>query len=283
MATPAEHQRDLAELTGIAERDLRLVMDEVKSADEARDALMDTLPQLFAIYGTAAATLGADWYDDMRDASGVGGRFRAIPVEPPDSTRAEILARWAVGSLYQAEPDWDAAVERVTGGAQRVIADADRHTVIGSLREDPQGGGWRRQTVGTTCSFCIMLAGRGSVYSAHTADFSAHDHDDCVAVPEFGVVKNLKPYVPSQRFRTPEDREANNANVREYLKTGKPGKRGVAKSPGDNPTVDRDASRTTDQLRETLTSLEKSLAKFESAGTRARVDDLRRKIAARGD
>lgn len=283
MATPAEHQRDLSELTGIAEGDLRLVMEEVETADEARDALMDVLPNLFAIYGSAAATLGADWYDDMREAAGVKGRFRAIPLEPPDEVRAEVLARWAVGSLYQAEPDWEAALERVTGGAQRVIADADRHTVIRSLRSDPQGGGWRRQMVGDTCSFCVMLAGRGAVYSAHTADFSSHDHDDCVAVPEFGVVKDLKPYVPSQRFRAPEDRAANNANVREYLKSGKPGKRGVAKSPGDNPKVDRDASRTTAQLRETLGSLERSLAKFESPGTRARVEELRRKIAARDD
>lgn len=243
---------------------------------------MDSLPRLLVIYGAASATLAADWYDDLRDASGVPGRFTAIPMEPADAVRAETLARWAVSPLYQAEPDWITAITKVVGATQREITDTGRKTVIGSLREDPQGGGWSRH-VTSDCDFCGMLAGRGAVYSAETADFSSHDHCKCVAVPKFGAVRDVKPYVPSQRFRTPEDRAANNANVREYLKNGKPGKRSVSKSPGDNPKVDRDASRTTTQLRETLASLENSLAKFESPGTRARVEELRRKIAARGD
>jgi hypothetical protein len=36
---------------------------------------------------------------------------------------------------------------------------------------------------GAGCDFCQMLAGRGEVYSAETADFEAHDHCGCTAEP----------------------------------------------------------------------------------------------------
>lgn len=218
MATPAEHSRDLEELVSLAERDLRILLDQADSADEARDGLMDVLPRLVAIYGAAAASLGADYYDDLRDAAGAAGRFQAIPAEfVADEGRTESLARWAVAPLYQAEPDVAAALWKVTGGVQRLIADADRETVMGSLRQDPQGKGWRRHT-NPGCDFCDMLAGRGAVYSAETADFSSHDHCHCIAVPEYGTdFRDVKPFVPSQRFRSQSARDAHNARTRAWL------------------------------------------------------------------
>jgi hypothetical protein len=218
VATPAEHRRDLAELTGIAERDLALLFHQVGSADETRDALMDVLPRLVTIYGEAAATLAADWYDDRRDEAGAAGRFRSAPaVMVADSARFEALARWGVDPLYRAEPDTAAALAKVAGGVQRLIADADRETVLGSLRNDSQGGGWRRETDGNACEFCQRIAGRGAVYSAESADFSSHDACGCVAVPTFGVVRDVKPYVPSQRFRSQSARDAHNARTRAWL------------------------------------------------------------------
>lgn len=219
MATPAEHRRDLAELTSIAENDLRILFRQADTADEVRDALMDTLPRLVAIYGAAAATLAADWYDERRDELGVDGSFRAIPAAlVADSGRFEALARWAVEPLYQAAPDTVTALAKVSGGVQRLIADADRETVLGSVRHDPQGSGWSRHTDGSACDFCRGIAGRGAVYSAETADFSSHDGCGCVAVPEYGNdFREVKPYVPSQRFRSQSARDAHNARTRAWL------------------------------------------------------------------
>jgi hypothetical protein len=220
VATPAEHRRDLAALVGIAETDLRLLFQQVgTAADDVRDALMDALPRLVAIYGAAAATLAADWYDDYRDERGAGGRFRAIPAAlVADEGRFESLARWSVAPLYSATPDLDAAFGKVFGGTQRLIADAGRETVMGSLRQDPQGRGWSRHTDGSACDFCQGIAGRGAVYSATTADFSAHDDCGCVAVPEYGnEAREVKPYVPSQRFTSQAARDAHNARTRAWL------------------------------------------------------------------
>jgi len=60
---------------------------------------------LVAIYGSAAATLGADWYDEMRAAAAVKGRFRAIPAELPDQGRTDALARRGVSPLFSADFD----------------------------------------------------------------------------------------------------------------------------------------------------------------------------------
>lgn len=218
MATPAEHRRDLAELEVVAERDLRLLFGSAASADEVRDALLDVVPRLVLVYGSAAATLAADWYDDLRDAAEASGRFQAIPAEyVADEGRTESLARWSVSPLYQAEPDTGSALAKAWGGVQLLISDAARETVLGSLRRDPQGGGWRRHTDGDACTFCQRIAGRGAVYSAQTADFSSHDKCGCVAVPAFGVVRDVQPYVPSQRFRSDSARARHNARTRTWL------------------------------------------------------------------
>lgn len=178
------HRRDLAVLTGLAQKDLALMFRKFDTADATRDGLLEVLPALVAIYGAAAATLGADWYDDIRAEANVKGRFRAAPVELPDQGRTAALARWAVEPMYQAEPDAATTLAKVAGGLHRIVADADRQTVAAASIADPQARGWRRITAGG-CPWCQMLAGRGEVYSQATVDFEAHDNDRCSSEPVF--------------------------------------------------------------------------------------------------
>jgi hypothetical protein len=238
----AAHRVDLEFLLGLA---LAEVAEFWRTAtgtpDVIRDALADALRGWAATYTPAAATLGADWYDDMRDVTAAPGRFRAIPADPPGQDRLDALVGWGTQPLFvgPAETDEDGNVVRaprwgdpdfvpdipttttlVTGAVQRLVADADRASVIGSLRADPAGRGWARQATGASCPFCVMLAGRGAVYSADTANFSSHDNCDCIAVPVFGGdPRPVKPYVPSQKMRSQAQRFANNTRVREYLRT----------------------------------------------------------------
>lgn len=183
---PREARRlreDLAELTGLAANDLGIVWRDLRTAEAAKAALRDVVPQLVEVYGTAAGSLAADWYDDLRDARGVGRRFRAIVPPVPDPGAAS-LAGYAVGPLYQADPDWVSAQTLAEGGVQRRIANVARATITGSSVQDPSAKGWRRVGVGE-CKFCQMLLGRGAVYSESTADFQAHDHCGCSGMPEF--------------------------------------------------------------------------------------------------
>lgn len=185
MPTATEHRQSVQQVSDLAIRDLAAVWADFDSATVARDRLLAVLPRLILVYATAAAVVAADFYDDLRDEAGVRGRFRAIPAELPDPGRAESLARWGVGPLFADEPDFAASLSRVSGGLQRVIANADRHTVAGSAVADPGARGWQRVGVGTSCDFCQMLLSRGAVYTEATAQFEAHDHCNCGAEPVF--------------------------------------------------------------------------------------------------
>lgn len=184
MPTALELSSGVAALATLAERDLAAVWRVVETADEAQAALTEVLPVVAERYGTAAAALAADWYDDTRQALEVRGRFTAIPVELGD-LGTDALAGWGVGPLYAADPDWASAQTLVAGGLQRRIANAARQTITVSSVKDPHARGWKRVGVGSSCGFCRMLLSRGGVYTEASADFTSHDHCNCGAAPAF--------------------------------------------------------------------------------------------------
>lgn len=215
MPTASDLRRSVAELNRLAATDLEALWRQVTTADEARAALLDILPALVDVYGSAAGTVAADWYDDLRDELNVSRRFFAIVAEI-DDTGTDVLARWGIEPLFKVEPDWGAARTLIDGGLQRRIADVARNTVRTSALEDPSADGWQRVGDGKSCAFCSMLIARGAVYSDTTADFASHDHCNCAAAPAFtGYERPVKPYTPSSRNISDADR----ARVREYLAT----------------------------------------------------------------
>jgi hypothetical protein len=186
MLSPAarKHRADLAELARLAEGDLSVLFRDVSDADRVRESLIAVLPRLVTMYGSAAASLGADWYDELREQAEVRGRFQAIVAGLPDVGRTDALAGWSVGPLFGATPDASAARSMASGGLQRIIFNADRETVTGSAVRDPKARGWQREGVGE-CSFCQMLIGRGAVYTEASVQFDSHDRCQCVGVPVF--------------------------------------------------------------------------------------------------
>ena len=70
---------------------------------------------------------------------------------------------------------------KVVGQMTRLVLAGGRETILGSAAADPRASRWQRVTSGEPCAFCAMLATRGAVFSADTADFEAHDHCSCSA------------------------------------------------------------------------------------------------------
>lgn len=176
------HRRDVHDLVRLAQNDLYLILQRYTDPELARDALMIAVPKLVDIYGAATATLGADWYAELRDAAGAFGRFTPITATLPDAGRTDALVRWGLTPMFSAEPDRATAFSDLSGGLQRIIANADRQTITVSSIEDRQARGWVRSTSGG-CDFCEGLTG---ITFDTEPDFECHDHCRCVAVPEFG-------------------------------------------------------------------------------------------------
>lgn len=211
MTTVSRYRADLAELERLALNDLATLVRDVSSGRVASALLVDILPELVAVYGSAAATLAADWYDEHREAQRIPGRFRALAAELPDEGRTNSLAGWAARAF---DDDPATGTMRASGGLQRIIADAGRNTIMRSSLEDPRAVGWQRIGSGE-CGFCAMLIDRGAVYSEAGADFGAHDHCNCSAAPAFGGrARPARDYVQTSRDITDADR----ARTREWMR-----------------------------------------------------------------
>ena len=210
-----------------ARRDLFALWKRIATSSDAADILRDVLPDLIDTYGAAAATLAADWYDQIRDEAGAPGRFQAIPADVTDSG-AQALVGWAL----EQSADLDTMRTLVEGGTQRRIANYSRLTVSRSSAADPQSVGWKRIGYGS-CTFCQMLIQRDVVYSARAARFASHDHCNCQAYP---LIKGAEPvdvkkYVQSkQAARQPGESEeayerrrtVERARVREWIAKNNP-------------------------------------------------------------
>lgn len=182
MPTPADLQRDIARLTGLAKADLARLWRQVATAAEAQEALNDILPALLRQYGEAASLLAAEWYDDLREQYlDAAPRFSAYPADLPDQG-ASSLAGWARAEAN----DLTSMQALVSGGAARRIADWARETVMASSFADPRADGWMRVGRATACGFCRMLVSRGAVYTERSVRFGSHDDCNCGAAPKWG-------------------------------------------------------------------------------------------------
>lgn len=215
--------RGLGDLASLAKSDLRKALAGARTPTHARAILADIVPSLIDTYGSAAATLAADWYDEVREQLEVKGAFRAIVPEPPDSGGRALLG-WALDEAT----DLKTFETLLMGGYTRRILKYGRTTVSRSAVADPGADGWQRQGVGANCSFCNFLIGRGAVYGENSVDFASHDHCNCIAVVAFTsrtkpvlLDKDGKRLTQSTRAsRTdPEQRAADNERIRDWIES----------------------------------------------------------------
>lgn len=179
MPTATQLRSDVALLAREAEHDLSALWRQADTPAEVEAALRDILPGVVDAYGAAAATVAADWYDDLRDEIAARGRFTAIPTAIPDAG-TQSLVGWALAEAK----DLPGFQGLILGGTQRRIANHARLTVSQSSIADPAAVGWKRVGI-PKCDFCSMLIGRGAVYTEASADFESHDNCNCAAVPEW--------------------------------------------------------------------------------------------------
>lgn len=185
-AQVAEYRQANQALVSLAQRDLAdfwSALDVFGDPTRVSDLLVAFFPDLVQAYGDTAAVLSADWYDLLRDVPASAASFRAVTASPVKTAQAEASARWAIGPLFQAEPNPSTALSQLMGSTQRLVLQPGRESFAQSASRDPVRTGWAIVPGGaTTCAFCVMLASRGAVYAeeSHMGDF--HDNCTCVQV-----------------------------------------------------------------------------------------------------
>ena len=139
----------------------------------AARAVEEFFPALVRAYGDAGATVAAEWFEQTARGAARTTLAGAVPTE-----QARATARWASQALWLEEGGRAKALALLSGAAQRYVRKPGRQTI--RLSAERSGARFARVTDGDACAFCVMLAGRGAVYSTRETAGDLDDyHDDC--------------------------------------------------------------------------------------------------------
>lgn len=195
-------------LVDMAKRDLDALfrMVDLSNPEAARDAVLDIMPDLVREYGDLAALATAEWYEEVREASGVTSPHTTALSPGLGAEQVQEGARYALGHLWGDNPT--AAIGLLGGMLQRFILYGSRDTVRRNVEQDRERPRYARVPSGThTCAFCEMLASRGFVYHDEKKagmrglgnDF--HNDCDCQVVVEFDAdAHHVEGYDPDAMY-----------------------------------------------------------------------------------
>ena len=191
-------------ITSLAQRDLRGFFGSLnlERPERSRDALLTFIPILTAAYGEAAATVAADWYDELRADSTATGRYTATMAPVVAADVVQKRTRFGASHLFTDAPD--GMLPFLEGIVDEYVLQPGRDTVSTSASEDAKARWAVVPSGANTCEFCAMLAGRGAVYHQEVDSF--HAHCNCVATPIWEDEPYPSGYDPDAYFR--EYREA---------------------------------------------------------------------------
>lgn len=163
---------------------------DLSRPDVVRDALLEFVPIIVREYGELAASVAAEWYEELR-AQHPGLPAYGVTLGGIAAQEAVVgSVRYASGSLFVAEQG--NALATLLGSIQRHIHYSSRETIRRNAARDPGRPRYARVPTGAkTCAWCNMLASRGFVYHSEASasvgasgdDF--HDDCDCEVVVEF--------------------------------------------------------------------------------------------------
>lgn len=180
-------------------------------------------PLVVAEYAPGAAELALDWFEEIR-LEQIGPGYSPTPrLNITDDDVAAMVAS-VTRSLADFETTLATETDRLIAemaseleaAIQKDVAAGFWDSMTENADEDPDAVGWQRFARGRACKFCVMLAGRGAVFTETSVNFAAHTSCHCVVGPSYDPEApraSVMQYVASKRNRTEKER----ANLRAYL------------------------------------------------------------------
>lgn len=203
-------------------------MEAAQGPADIRGALFAATPLIVSDYIDGSAALALDWFEEIREAARPPRSYTPRPFAVVDDDALMSSVATATTALHDLERDisrmTDDLLQQATEEALKVLEPAVQRdvaagfwdTMTENAAEDPDAVGWQRFARANACKFCLMLAGRGAVYTEATADFAAHTSCHCVVGPSYDTEApraDVMQYLASSKRRTPQQQAA----LREYL------------------------------------------------------------------
>lgn len=167
-------------IADLVDRDLSAFLASLNFGrpDLVQASLFEFVPTLVSEYGDMAATVAADWFEELRVAEGVTGSFRAplAPSVPLEQVNARLgFATRTSGPLWAGD---SATLSAFLGMMTNEYAlQPGRDTVMEAAHKD--NAAYARVPEPGACKFCLMLASRGFVYSESSAGGTKKFHGKC--------------------------------------------------------------------------------------------------------
>lgn len=196
MATAAQveqFRQGYDEIERLVRRDMRRIWPQLRTADPAtiRNVLLELTPQLSDRFGAVAASMAAEWFEDVT-RQGAALADLTVHAAVQASTRAN------AGGLWRDQRE--AAFDMIAASTVRHSLQPGRSTIARSAGR--HGMYYARSPHPGACSWCIVLASRGAVYTAETVTTVVRGgvgeraagedyHDFCRCVPEPSAARSL--------------------------------------------------------------------------------------------
>lgn len=198
-----ELQRNaLDDIITIATAELAAAWPSLPAEDpeELKRVLPAVMLALVEEYGSLAAVLASDWYEELREEAQKSGTFLAVMAATATLEQMQSEIEWAAAGAFTSPTK---ALTSAVKVLDKYVGYGNRDTIdLNTQRE--QGVTWARWAQDDACAFCALLATRGGAYRTQ---FSAtlttgagtrpsrqgkrgtgekyHDNCRCVAVPVF--------------------------------------------------------------------------------------------------
>lgn len=171
----------------------------IRETGEA-EAVPAVARQVAQAYTTMSAAVTAQYYNRIRQASGVRSRFSAEALSGYDAGKVTAAAI----SILEEVADGRAtvALDKLLGDLmQREVKNAADNCIRGNCAKDPAKPRYAIVPNGDACAFCQMRASLGYTYADEDA-VESHDHCSCTPTPVFGdsTIQDYDPKMYEDRW-----------------------------------------------------------------------------------
>ena len=161
---------------------------EVLGFTKQKSLMLEPFQAVVATYGEQAAYAAAEYLFLSRSlADHLAGLEYPEVADPVGFEQAKGSFEWAMNTSRDATGEFDKqlALRKLAGITNRLVAQPARQTVMQAVEK--AGTAYARIPEPGACSFCLMLASRGAVYSKDTVLFKKtggkyHDNCRCVGI-----------------------------------------------------------------------------------------------------
>jgi hypothetical protein len=142
---------------------------EGESPNKTKAVLFEAFPEVFNPYAAATSAVSATFYEEVRDYANVSGSFAAETLDSVDTGRWNALVGYGTQPRLLEQGAMSLMFSLLSGGLTSILSEMAGDTVYGNAQNERVTVGFQRVPKPGCCSFCGMLASRGSVYSSEAA------------------------------------------------------------------------------------------------------------------